>query len=50
MTRWPCYPPITGRPSTLSASAVIANSIGFSDGFVREMIGVVGWLDVPVPR
>jgi hypothetical protein len=30
-------------------TSVIATSIGFSDGFVREMIGVVGWLDVPIP-
>ncbi len=38
-----------GPPKHASASTVIANSIGFSDGFVREMIGVLGWLDVPVP-
>ena len=36
-------------PKHASVSSVIANSIGFSDGFVREMIGVVGWLDVPIP-
>jgi hypothetical protein len=41
--------PINHPPKQASASSVIANSIGLSDGFVREMIGVVGWLDVPIP-
>jgi hypothetical protein len=36
-------------PKHVGVSELIATSIGFSDGFVREMIGVVGWLDVPIP-
>ncbi|HEX3841316.1 MAG TPA: DUF2304 family protein [Acidimicrobiales bacterium] len=36
-------------PKHVGVSELIATSVGFSDGFVREMIGVVGWLDVPIP-
>jgi hypothetical protein len=36
-------------PKHVGVSTLIANSVGFSDGFVREMIGVLGWLDVPIP-
>jgi hypothetical protein len=36
-------------PKHVPVSSLISTSVGFSDGFIREMIGVLGWLDVSPP-
>ncbi len=36
-------------PKHVPVSSLISTSVGFSDGFIREMIGVLGWLDVSTP-